>query len=333
MSLGGRYTNDQRHAHVFRADLILGGSPELGGSAAFGVGSPSRRRRPPTSTAGAPTRRSRRARRSSSSRRPTTTSTLSYSKGFKGGGFDPRGLSTAGADRRRLQDDLRFHDCSSRRRSTATRSGWKAALFDRRLQFATAVFDAEYKDVQVPGSAAAWSAASRPSAASPPMPARRASAASSSRPTARAGARISPTPGDRLNFAGTLGYLDAKYMQFITNIAGDPSRPVDVAELPQDPEHAEMDAQRLARLRHAARRRPSRSQHDAVVPQHEPTVRAADADARPAGFSPVGCEHRLALARQPLRVRAPRQEPDQQEVHRRLDTISSLRTRTRAISS
>jgi iron complex outermembrane receptor protein len=34
--------------------------------------------------------------------------------------------------------------------------------------------------------------------------------------------------GDRLNFAGTLGYLDAKYLEFITNIAG--QGPVDVAD-------------------------------------------------------------------------------------------------------
>ena len=32
--------------------------------------------------------------------------------------------------------------------------GWKASLFDHRLQLATAIFDAEYQDVQVPGSAA-----------------------------------------------------------------------------------------------------------------------------------------------------------------------------------
>jgi iron complex outermembrane receptor protein len=36
------------------------------------------------------------------------------------------------------------------------------------------------------------------------------------------------TTGDRLRFAGTLGYLDAKYLQFITNIPG--QGPVDVAD-------------------------------------------------------------------------------------------------------
>src|SRR5262249_29610379 len=38
VSLGGRYTNDKRHAKVFRANLLLGGAPELGGSSPFGVG-------------------------------------------------------------------------------------------------------------------------------------------------------------------------------------------------------------------------------------------------------------------------------------------------------
>jgi iron complex outermembrane receptor protein len=46
--------------------------------------------------------------------------------------------------------------------------------------------------------------------------------------------------GSRLNFAGTLGYLDAKYDEFVTNVAnfsptgapaaGTPARPVDVAD-------------------------------------------------------------------------------------------------------
>src|SRR5581483_4704161 len=38
VSLGGRFTNDKRHADVFRANLIMGGAPELGGGFGFGVG-------------------------------------------------------------------------------------------------------------------------------------------------------------------------------------------------------------------------------------------------------------------------------------------------------
>ena len=37
-SVGGRYTNDKRHAEVLRQTFILGGSPEFGGSPPFGVG-------------------------------------------------------------------------------------------------------------------------------------------------------------------------------------------------------------------------------------------------------------------------------------------------------
>ena len=78
VSLGGRYTNDKRHAKVFRAEPL---SRRL--ARAWRLDPPSTRPefpvsdRPPTSElrrAAAPTRRSRRAHRSASSRRPTTTS-------------------------------------------------------------------------------------------------------------------------------------------------------------------------------------------------------------------------------------------------------------------
>src|SRR5690348_7863861 len=37
-SLGGRFTDDKRHAKIFRQSYILGGSPELGGSNGFEIG-------------------------------------------------------------------------------------------------------------------------------------------------------------------------------------------------------------------------------------------------------------------------------------------------------
>ena len=39
-SVGGRWTTDNRHAHVLRQTYILGGQPALGGSSGFGVGIP-----------------------------------------------------------------------------------------------------------------------------------------------------------------------------------------------------------------------------------------------------------------------------------------------------
>ena len=56
------------------------------------------------------------------------------------------------------------------------------------------------------------------------------------------------TSGDRFTVPGSLGYLDAKYLQFETLIAGQDGRR---CERSQDPEHAEVDAERHARLRHA----------------------------------------------------------------------------------
>ena len=53
------------------------------------------------------------------------------------------------------------------------------------------------------------------------------------------------TAGDRLSFPGTLGYLDAKYLQFITNIPG-PAR--STSRSTANPEHAEVDDERHARL-------------------------------------------------------------------------------------
>src|SRR5256714_9332738 len=40
VSLGGRFTNDERRAKVFRQNYTLGGQPQLGGSPPFGVGTP-----------------------------------------------------------------------------------------------------------------------------------------------------------------------------------------------------------------------------------------------------------------------------------------------------
>jgi iron complex outermembrane receptor protein len=105
--------------------------------------------------------------------------------------------------------------------------GWKAALFDRRLQFATAIFDAEYKDVQVPGSAGCI-VNGQTNFCGVTTNAGKARIRGVELETNARLAQNMATPGDRLNFAGTLGYLAGKYLQFITNIPG--LGPVDVAK-------------------------------------------------------------------------------------------------------
>ncbi|HEX7931284.1 MAG TPA: TonB-dependent receptor, partial [Sphingomicrobium sp.] len=92
ISLGGRYTWDKRHAEVFRESLFRGGSPELGGSNGFGVGIPI-----PVGAVTSNFNGTRKDKaftpRASINFKPNPTNHLyvSYSKGFKGGGFDPRG--------------------------------------------------------------------------------------------------------------------------------------------------------------------------------------------------------------------------------------------------
>jgi iron complex outermembrane recepter protein len=225
VSVGARYTWDNRHAHVFRRNLILGGSPELGGEAPFDatgvqLGAPtSNFTGERTDKAFTP--------RLSVNFKPTPDHNfyLSYSKGFKGGGFDPRGLSTQAPS----QTPVAIFNFMTFKpeKVDSYEAGWKASVFNHRLQFATAIFDAEYKDVQVPGSAGCVVGGV----------ATFCGITTNAGKARFRGAEIETnwrmvhdlaTAGDRLSFAGTLGYLDAKYLQFITNIAG--LGPVDVAK-------------------------------------------------------------------------------------------------------
>jgi iron complex outermembrane receptor protein len=223
VSVGGRYTNDKRHARVLRQSLILGGQPLLGGSPPFGTGVVI------ATTSDFDGRRTDKAftPRASLSFKPTPNHNfyLSYSKGFKGGGFDPRGQSTQAPsqDPKDIYDFMAFDP----EKVDSYEAGWKASLFGRRLQLATAVFDAEYKDVQVPGSAGCTVGGVQ-TFCGITTNAGKARFRGVELETNWRVAQDFGTVGDRLNLAGTLGYLDAKYKRFITNIAG--VGPVDVAD-------------------------------------------------------------------------------------------------------
>jgi iron complex outermembrane receptor protein len=80
----------------------------------------------------------------------------SYSEGFKGGGFDPRGLTTAAPDLdgdgvvsdEEIFEFMKFDP----EEVTAYELGWKATLWNGRMTSAMAVFYNDYTDVQIPGS-------------------------------------------------------------------------------------------------------------------------------------------------------------------------------------
>ena len=225
VSLGGRYTNDKRHATVFRANLFNGGAPELGGSPPFDqtgtqVGVPTSNfdgRR--TDTAFTP--------RASVSFKPNRDHNfyLSYSRGFKGGGFDPRGLTTATPRSNPAvpptPEEIYEFMAFDPETVDSYEAGWKAALFDRRLQVALAVFQANYKDVQVPGSAGGVTAGGIPTFVGITTNAGRARFRGVELETNWRIANDLATPGDRLTWAGTLGYLDAEYREFITVVGFD----------------------------------------------------------------------------------------------------------------
>jgi len=222
LSLGGRYTWDRRSANVFRQTLILGGSPELGGSPPFnktGIPFPNlaasitsnftgRR----VDTAFTP--------RASLTWKPNKDNTvyISYSRGFKGGGFDPRGQST-NAPTQSPQDIFNFMTFKPET-VDSYEAGWKASVLDHRLQFASAIFDAEYKDVQVPGSAGCISGG-LPSFCGITTNAGGARFRGVELEANLRAADNIATPGDRFTLSGSLGYLDAKYTKFVTVVNRD----------------------------------------------------------------------------------------------------------------
>src|SRR5688572_12921935 len=149
VSVGGRYTWDERTSDIDRGVYLGGGgSPFFGGTGIRIVNQSDF-----TGTANfeefTP--------RASVSFKPNEDHNIyaSYSKGFKGGGFDPRGVSTAcrsptggACNAEQLFDFMSFDPETV----TSYEIGWKAQLMDRRLRFGLAAFHADYTDVQVPGS-------------------------------------------------------------------------------------------------------------------------------------------------------------------------------------
>jgi iron complex outermembrane receptor protein len=171
--------------------------------------------------------------RASISFKPTEDHTIyaSYSKGFKGGGFDPRGLSTAAPDLNgdgtRSAAEIFDYFLFDPEKVDSYEIGWKGSVLDNRLRFALAGFYADYKDVQVPGSVGAV-INGVPTFVGVTTNAGKATFKGVELETQAILARDFGVSGDRLNFSGTLGYIDAQYDQFITNVPG--KGPVDVAD-------------------------------------------------------------------------------------------------------
>ncbi|GGD79679.1 TonB-dependent receptor [Croceicoccus mobilis] len=149
LSLGGRYTNDKRSSRVLRTTYILnysdlfadGGVPiavtsDFDGSDTFKEFTP----------------------RASISFKPNRDHNIyfTYSKGFKGGGFDPRGYTTNAPDADgdgTVSEDEIFNFMRFKPETVDSfELGWKASLLQNRLNVSLAGFMSDYKNIQIPGS-------------------------------------------------------------------------------------------------------------------------------------------------------------------------------------
>ena len=210
VSVGGRYTWDNRRSTILRRTYLNGGSPFFGGTGVLFAttsdftGTASFEKFTP---------------RASVSFKPSPDHTIyaSYSKGFKGGGFDPRGQSTAcrtatggACSPQQVYDFLSFDPETV----DSYEVGYKAALFDRRVTLALAGFHADYTDVQVPGSQGVTLNGQQTFIGITTNAGRARINGAEAEINATIGQDLAAS-GDRVTFAGTLGYIDAKYTTFI----------------------------------------------------------------------------------------------------------------------
>jgi iron complex outermembrane receptor protein len=140
LSVGGRYTDDERTASVVRETFLGLGSPYFGNDSAFSITVPSE---------GVPefngTRTdSKFTPRVSLSYAPNESHNLyaSYSEGFKGGGFDPRGAYNIAEVRQGFAPE------TVESIELGAKSVWNEGLLSTNI----AVFAMDYTDVQIPGS-------------------------------------------------------------------------------------------------------------------------------------------------------------------------------------
>lgn len=233
LSLGGRYTWDEREADILRQNFLGGGSPVFGG-AGIPFGGPS------TDFQG-----SRKFKkftpRASLSFKPTPDHNIyaSYSQGFKGGGFDPRGVGVNAPDANGngMLDDQDIATFLSFRpeQVDSYEVGYKGSLLGGDLNVALAGFYADYTDVQIPGSVACnvGGIATFCGVVS------NAGKAEFWGLELEMNARLAEdfaASGDSLTFNGALGYINAEYKQFITNIGGVPTDVAEFREVQNTPE-------------------------------------------------------------------------------------------------
>lgn len=214
LSAGGRFTSDKRTSVVFRERRIGGTSDIFGGSAVplitdsdFLGSERFTEFTPRASLAWAFAE--------------DHNVYFTYSKGFKGGGFDPRGLTSAAPDLNGDgtvgEDDIFEFLRFAPETVNSYELGYKASVFDNRVSFALAGFFSNYTDVQIPGSAGFDSDGDGIADSFVGITSNAGDAdilGIEFEGRALVGSNML-TSDDDLNFAWTLGYIDAEYNVFV----------------------------------------------------------------------------------------------------------------------
>ena len=225
LSVGGRYTWDNRQASILRQNYLGGGSPVFGGAGVpFGA--------PGTDFDGERDFK-KFTPRASISFKPTPDHNIyaSYSKGFKGGGFDPRGVGSNAPDLNndsvRSDEEIAAYLSFAPEEVDSYEVGYKGSLMNGMINVAIAGFYADYKDVQIPGSVACEVNG---------LPNFCGIVSNAGKATFKGlefegSARL----GAGFVLSGSLGYIDAQYDEYITNINNTPTDVADFREVQNTP--------------------------------------------------------------------------------------------------
>lgn len=233
LSLGGRYTVDDRDSFIFKQNRISGADPEFGGTGIpFGL---------PITDFEGQARFKKFTPRASISYDVTDDVMVyaSYSQGFKGGGFDPRGSANAGAIDVNGDGDFSYDEIYNfflfePEEVDSYEVGIKGAALDGDLNFALNGFYADYTNVQIPGSIGIDADGDGVFEGFSGVTTNAASATFKGLEleTSASFARGFAGAGSRMNFAGTLGYIDAQYDEFIGNLGTDVADITDIQNTP-----------------------------------------------------------------------------------------------------
>jgi iron complex outermembrane receptor protein len=214
VSVGGRYTEDKRDALVYRESYFGLGSPYFGNTTAISATVPDPDGVPEftgsrTDTDFTP--------RVSVSFRPDGDHNLyvSWSQGFKGGSFDPRGAYTTPEVGEGFEPET----------VDSYELGWKASFADGRARTALAIFYSDYEDVQVPSSVAIDTNGDGVDDSF-------AGATTNAAKATIQGAELEGVFQFTDAFSATLavGYIDAEYDEWLVSDGGTPPALIDVSD-------------------------------------------------------------------------------------------------------